>query len=84
MDDISREELEELKRNSEPDESVSIPQYEGMTADEAVAIIKLLSKKIGRMTQEEKNQYEVAQRIVDNEGILIDEMNEEDCARKRE
>lgn len=62
---------------------MSIPQYEGMPADEAAGITKRLSRKIGRMTQEEEGLYEAAQRIADNADILIDEINEEDCTKKQ-
>ena len=82
MEEITREELEEMRRNCEPDDSVSVPQYEGVSPDEAAGIAKRLSKKFGEMSEEEQRQYEVMQDIADKEGILPDDVDEDNCTRK--
>lgn len=85
MDDVSREELDELKKNCEPDDSVSVPQHEGTPPDEAAGNLKRLSgiAKKRELTPEEKSQYEANQAIADMAGILPDEINEDDCTPRK-
>lgn len=85
MDNISRAECDEHKENCEPDDSVSVPQYEGTSPDEAAGIVKRLSKKAAdrKLSPNEKNQYEACQSIADLAGILPDQINEDNCTSKK-
>ena len=69
----SEEESCELQKVSQPDDSVSVPPYEGMTPQEAAKIVEIYERKIakgGKLTDDELSQYNVAQQIADKGGVL--------------
>lgn len=81
----SESDMDKCMKNCEPDESVSVPQHEGTSPDEAAGIVKRLSEvaKNRELTPQEKAQYEACQAIADAAGILPDEINEDDCTPRK-
>ena len=82
MEKQATDEFAEMQRNCEPDDSVSVPQYEGTPPDEAAGIAKILAERMGKMSIDEKQQYEASQVIADKAGILIDDIDETNCKLK--
>lgn len=73
IEPITEEELRELQKNSQPDDSISVPQHEGMTPQEAAKIVEIYGRKIARgeqLTVVEQSQYNAAQQIADKGGVL--------------
>ena len=77
---LTVDELRELQTCAHPDESISVPLYEGMTAAEAAKITEKLAKKLenGQMDEIEARQYQVMQDIADKGGLTIDDVKEGD------
>lgn len=77
---LTADELRELQACAHPDESVSIPLYEGTTAAEAAKVTEKLAKKLenGQMSPDEARQYQVMQDIADKGGLTIDDVKEGD------
>lgn len=75
---LTVDELRELQACAHPDESVSVPPYEGTTAAEAAKITEILAKKLanGQMSQNEARQYQAMQDIADRGGLTIDDVKE--------
>ena len=70
---ISAEELRELQKASQPDDSVSVPPNEGMTPQEAAKIVEIYDRKIAngeKLSGVEQSQYNAAQQIADKGGVL--------------
>ncbi len=74
---ISAEELRELQKASQPDDSVSVPPYEGITPEDAAGLEGMLDKKIGKMDVDEQSQYETMQQIADRGGVLPIDINQD-------
>ena len=72
---ITKEALRELQKNSQPDDSVSVPAYEGITPEDAAGLEGILDKKIGKMDVDEQSQYEAMQQIADKGGVLPSDIN---------
>ena len=73
IEPITEEELRELQKNSRPDDSISVPPYEGMTPQEAAKIVEIYDRKIAKgekLTDDEPSQYNAAQQIADKGGVL--------------
>ena len=78
---ITEEELRELQKNSQPDDSVSVPQNEGMTPQEAAKIVEIHDRKIAKgekLTDAELSQYNAAQQIADKGGVLPCDLKPDD------
>lgn len=71
---LTAEELREMQANSNPDDSVDIPQYEGTSPAEAAKITEILNKKIGQMDEAEVHEYQVMQDTADRGGIIADDV----------
>ena len=70
---ISEEELRELQKASQPDDSVSVPPNEGMTPQEAAKIVEIYDRKIAKgekLDDDEQSKYDAAQQIADKGGVL--------------
>lgn len=70
---VSEEELRELQKASQPDDSVSVPPNEGMTPQEAAKIVEIYDRKIAngeKLTRDEQSKYNAAQQIADKGGVL--------------
>ena len=73
IEPITEDELRELQKNSHPDDSISVPQYEGMTPQEAAKIVEIYERKIAKgekLTGAEQSQYNAAQQVADKGGVL--------------
>ena len=75
---ITEEELRELQKVSEPDDSVSVPPYEGTKPEDAAVLEGILDKKVGKMDVDEQSQYETMQQIADRGGVLPSDINQDD------
>ena len=78
---ISEEELRELQKNSQPDDSISVPQHAGMTPQEAAKIVEIYGRKIARgekLSVAEQSQYNAAQQIADKGGVLPSDLKPSD------
>ncbi len=70
---ITEEELREHQKALQPDDSVSVPQNEGMTPQEAAKIVEIYDRKIAKgekLSGVEQSQYNAAQQIADMGGVL--------------
>ena len=72
-EEISAEELRKLQQASMPDDSVSVPQFEGTTPQDAAGNVKRLSKKMGAMDEAEASEYADMEQIADHGGVLIED-----------
>lgn len=73
IEPITEEELRGFQKRLRPDDSISIPPYEGMSPQEAAKIGEMYDKKIenrARLDKNERDQYEAAQQIADKGGVL--------------
>ena len=73
IEPISEEELRELQKRSQPDDSVSVPPNEGMTPQEAAKIIEIYDRRIAKgekIDKVEQSKYQAAQQIADKGGVL--------------
>lgn len=77
---LTTDELRELQANAHPDDSISVPPYEGTTAAEAAKIAEKLAKKLanGQMSEDEARQYRAMQDIADKGGLTLDDVKEGD------
>ena len=72
MDEMTSEELRKLKE-AQPDDSIVISPYEGMSPQEAAKVVEIYDKKIAKgetLDNNEQSQYQAAQQIADNGGVL--------------
>ena len=73
FEQITEKELRELQKNSEPDDSVSVSPYEGMTPQEAAKIVEIYDRKIAKgekLDDDEQSKYHAAQQNADKGGVL--------------
>ena len=75
---ITEEELREYQKASQPDDSVSVPPYEGTTPEDAAELEGMLDKKVGKMDVDEQSEYETMQQIADRGGVLPSDVNLDD------
>lgn len=70
---ITEKELRKLQKASQPDDSVSVPQYEAITPQEAAKVEEVLDRKIvkgEKLDKQEQLEYETMQQIADRGGVL--------------
>ena len=78
---ITEKELRELQKNSEPDDSVSVSPYEGMTPQEAAKIEEVLDRQIVKgeeLDVDGQAEYQTAQQIADRGGVLPSDLKSGD------
>jgi hypothetical protein len=81
IEPISEEELRELQKRSQPDDSVSVPPNEGMTPQEAAKIIEIYDRRIAKgekIDKVEQSKYQAAQQIADKGGVLPSDLKPSD------
>jgi hypothetical protein len=81
IEPITEEKLRELQKRSQPDDSISVPQHEGMTPQEAAKIVEIYGRKIARgekLSVVEQSQYNAAQQIADKGGVLPSDLKSDD------
>lgn len=70
---ITDAELREFQ-NAQPDDSIFISRYEGVSPQKAAKNVEILDKKVGSMDRDEQEFYEGMQQIADKGGVLIDDL----------
>lgn len=81
IEPISEEELRELQKRLQPDDSVSVPPNEGMTPQEAAKIIEIYDRRIAKgekIDKVEQSKYQAAQQIADKGGVLPSDLKSDD------